>query len=190
MNNTQTHTHWKRLYNPNYFGCWCMEDGKDMVLTIDHVVQESVSDEKGKQEMCMVVHFKENVKPLICNKTNAKSIEKQAESAYIEDWAGVQLQFYADHNVRFGRDRVDGVRIRPKVTVPPAAAEPVPPSEPELICTECGQLIVGVAANGKEYPAAKVAAAAQKKCGKLLCWDCALREAASAPKEENEDETL
>ena len=40
-----TKTHWKKLYNPNYFGAWCFEPGKDMVLTVDHVIQEVVSDE-------------------------------------------------------------------------------------------------------------------------------------------------
>ncbi len=158
-------THWKRLYNPNYFGCWCFEDGKDMVLTIDRTVQEPVSDEKGKQEMCMVIHFKEGVKPLICNKTNAKTIEKLAGSSYIEDWAGLCIQLYADHNVRFGRERVDGVRIRPTA---PKKAEP-PAKE---LCMDCGREIAPVTVDGKQYSAAQIARAAVKKYGAALCMDC------------------
>ena len=36
-----TKTHWKKLYNPNYFGAWCFEPGKDikssMVRYLNHV---------------------------------------------------------------------------------------------------------------------------------------------------------
>ena len=115
-----TKTHWKKLYNPNYFGAWCFEPGKDMVLTVDHVIQEVVSDEKGRKEQCMVVYFRERgAKPMICNKTNSKSLEKLAGSPYIEDWAGVKLQLYVDHNVRFGspccRNRIHSVLLKSSI---------------------------------------------------------------------------
>lgn len=174
-------THWKRLYNPNYFGCWCFEDGKDMVLTIERTVQEPVSDEKGKQEMCMVIHFRENVKPLICNKTNAKTIEKLAGSSYIEDWAGLCIQLYADHNVRFGRERVDGVRIRP--TAPKKAQQP--PEEQRETCVDCGKEITTAVVDGKQYTVAQILRAAEKKYGAALCMDC-YRKRQAAPGEEAE----
>lgn len=160
-------THWKKLHNPNYFGCWCFEEGMDMVLTIRHVTQEPVKDENGRQEQCMVIHFAEpGAKPLICNKTNAKMLEKLCGSAYIEDWAGTRIQLYADHNVRFGKERVDGVRIRPRVTL----SGPAP-----ILCTDCGKAISGGEFGGKAYTAAQIAAINQKRYGVPLCAECSAK---------------
>lgn len=162
-----TKTHWKKAYNPNYFGAWCFAPGQDMVLTIASVAQEPVSDEKGKTELCMVVHWAENgAKPLICNKTNAKAIEKLVGSPYIEDWKGQRLQLYVDHNVRFGREKVDGVRIRPRVTM---SQEPAP-----IICEECGKSVQGVG----NYTAQQVAGTNKARYGVVLCAECSSRKKA------------
>lgn len=173
-------THWKKLYNPNYFGCWCFEPGKDMVLTIHHVAQELVCDEKGKQEQCMVIHFAEpGAKPLICNKTNSKSIEKQSGSPYIEDWAGIRIQLYADHNVRFGKERVDGVRIRPRVTM---GQEPAP-----VLCEDCGRAVTDTETGGKTYTAAQIVALSVKRHGRKLCMECAQKASQASSGEEPSD---
>ena len=40
-NITTQHLHWKRAFNPDWFGSWCLPDGKDVVLTIaavDHFI--------------------------------------------------------------------------------------------------------------------------------------------------------
>lgn len=168
-----TKTHWKKAYNPNYFGAWCFEPGNDMVLTVASVGQELVRDETGREEQCMVVRWQEPAaKPLICNKTNAKAIEKLVGSPYIEDWAGHRLQLYVDHNVRFGRERVDGVRIRPRVTMTSAPAP--------VLCEECGKVVQGVG----EYTAQQVAATTKARYGVTLCADCsAKRKAAQSASE-------
>lgn len=166
-NESATKTHWKKAYNPNYFGSWCFEPGKDMVLTVSGVAQEPVSDEKGKTELCMVIHWREpGAKPLICNKTNAKAIEKLVGSPYIEDWPGHRLQLYIDPNVRFGRERVGGVRIRPRVTM---ANEPTP-----VLCEECGKAVQGVG----NYTAQQVAATNKARYGVVLCAECSTKKKA------------
>lgn len=173
-------THWKKLYNPNYFGAWCFEPGKDMILTVDHVAQESVSDEKGRKEQCMVVYFRERgAKPMICNKTNSKSLEKLTNSPYIEDWAGVKVQLYVDHNVRFGSDRVDGVRIRKQVTLKDEA--------PPVLCEECGKAVVETEVDGKTFTAAQIVSSGMKKYGKRLCMECYRKAAQTATEEASGD---
>lgn len=167
-------THWKKLYNPNYFGCWCFDPGKDMVLTVRHAAQELVCDEKGKQEQCMVIHFAESgAKPLICNKTNSKMLEKLANSPYIEDWSGLKIQLYADHNIRFGKERVDGVRIRPRVTL-------VQETAPTL-CADCGKVVADTEVDGKTYTAAQIVALSVKRYGKKLCMECAQKAKEGGP---------
>ena len=153
-------THWKKLYNPNYFGTYCFEDDTDIILTIKSIAQENVVGEGGRSELCNVMHFMENVKPLICNKTNCKTIEKLFKTPIIEEWCGRKIQLYADHNVRFGKEIVEGVRIRP--FLPKIDSQ-------EVKCSDCGNNIQP--ANGMN--AQQLAGYTQKKYGAPLCAECA-----------------
>lgn len=104
-------THWKKLTNPDYLGAYSFEEGKDMIVTIKEVTQETITGAKGEREECVVAHFENGVKPLILNKTNMKRIEKVAESPYIEEWGGVNLQLYTEKVPAFGTV-TDAVRVR------------------------------------------------------------------------------
>lgn len=158
-------THWKKLHNPNYFGCYCFKGDEDIILTVKNVAKETVKDDKGRDSECMVINFVENIKPFICNKTNAKMIEKLYGTPFIEDWGGHKLQFYADRNVRFGRDKVEGVRIRP---FKPTSA--IPNTETPK-CDECKKDITGFG----EYTALQIAQRNNAKYGQTICIDCATK---------------
>jgi hypothetical protein len=111
---TEIKTHWKKLHNPDYIGAYAFQPGEEKILTIASVTQEDVKNKDGKTDTVMTVRFKEkDVKPLICNVTNAKAIEKVAGSGYIEDWTGVPIQLYVTEVSAFGAT-VDAVRVRPK----------------------------------------------------------------------------
>lgn len=172
------HIHWKKAFNPNYFGGWCFDEGKDMVLTIADVKEELVTGEKGAQEMCLVVHWKEpGAKPLICNKTNGESIAKLVGSDYIDKWVDTPVQLYFDPSVKFGRERVGGVRIRP--TKPTIKEKPI-------LCTVCGKAVSAAEINGVMTAPARIAAAAQKRFGRVMCWDCVQAQNQSAEGEGHE----
>lgn len=113
MTKTLPKTHWKKLYNPNYIGAYSLEEGKDMVLTIKMVLVEPVTSSDGKAEDCTVIKWHEDAKPMILNKTNAKTISKLIGSPYIEDWPGNKVQLYVAKVKAFG-DLVDALRVRPK----------------------------------------------------------------------------
>ena len=161
----QEKTHWKKLHNPNYFGCYCFKGDEDIILTVKNVEKELVKDDKGRDSECMIIHFTEDVKPFICNKTNAKMIEKLYKTPYVEEWGGHKLQFYADRNVRFGRDTVEGVRIRP---FKPTSAVPV--SEVP-ICEECTKAVTGF----NEFTALQIAQRNNAKYGETICIACATK---------------
>lgn len=155
-------THWKQLINMDYIGAYALPDGNDLTLTIDHVVKENVTGNNGKKEMCMVAYFKEkDYKPMILNRTNAKSITALAGSPYIEKWQGQRITLYAT-TTRLGGDTVECLRIRPTV------AEKTAP----LHCEICGQVIEGAAGLTPEQFAMNT----RKKFGKNLCMDCAMAE--------------
>jgi hypothetical protein len=118
---TELKTHWKKLHNPDYIGAYAFQPGEEKVLTIASVTQEDVKNKDGKSDTVMTVRFKEkDVKPLICNVTNAKAIEKVAGSGYIEDWTGVPIQLYVTEVSAFGVNSRCGPR-------PPETPQTIPP---------------------------------------------------------------
>ena len=146
-------THWKKLTNPDYLGAYALEDGKDMVVTIEYVRSETVTGPDGKREECPVAHFKDGIKPMILNVTNMKTIAKIYGTPFIENWAGKKIQLYVAQVSAFGTV-TDALRIR----------EYVPKSE-EYFCEICGEIIEPY---GK-LSAAQLAQGSLKKYGAVLC---------------------
>lgn len=157
-------THWKKLQNPDYIGSWAFDPGQEMVVTISGVNQQEVIGSDGKRETCTIVHFAEQIKPLILNTTNAKAISKVAKSEYIEDWVGHKIQLYVDRVRAFG-EVVDAVRVRP---TKPKPVQEIPP------CEHCGQALTP--AFGKDL--AGLMEYSRANTGKILCANCLKEEAA------------
>lgn len=109
-------THWKKLQNPNYLGAYSLQPGEEPILTITKVGLEMVVGTDGKKDECTVAHFKENVKPMILNATNCKTINKICGTPYIEKWEGQKIQVFATTVKAFG-DEVEALRIRPKAPI-------------------------------------------------------------------------
>ena len=68
-----------------------------------------------------IAYFHENIKPLVLNSTNSKTIKRFAKSSFIEDWTDILLELYPDHNVKYKGETVGGIRIKPtqpKLTKP------------------------------------------------------------------------
>lgn len=104
-------THWKKAFNPNYLGAWSLEEGKDMVVTIEAAKREELTNTDGKKEECLVLYLK-GQKPMVCNKTNAKTISIVTGSPYLEDWPGKSIQLYVEQVRAFG-ETVPALRVRP-----------------------------------------------------------------------------
>ena len=107
----QIKTHWKQLINPDYLGAYSLQPNEVLTLTISKVVKESVKGTGGKKQECMVVHFQEKQKPMILNRTNAKTISKVYGTPLIEDWAGKKIRIYAELVDAFG-EQVEALRIK------------------------------------------------------------------------------
>lgn len=159
-------THWKQLQNNDWIGAYALQDGQDLTLTIDKAMQEQVTGNNGKREMCLTVHWLErDYKPMIVNRTNAKTITKVTGSPYIEDWHGKQITLYVD-TTRLGSDLVECLRIRPYA---PKQTKQTATANTELVCADCGKPIT----DAYGMSAAQVADSTSKKYGRPLCADCA-----------------
>jgi hypothetical protein len=155
--------------NPEYLGAYSLEDGKDIVLTIDYIKVETVTGTDGKKEDLPVCHWKEPEKSMILNATNMKMIAKVLNSNFVEDWSGKKVQIGTEKVRAFG-DVVDALRIRryaPKQTSTAHA---------ELVCADCGKPIT----DAYGMSAAQVADSTAKKYGRPLCADCATAAAGKA----------
>ena len=155
-------THYRKLMNPEYLGAYSLEDGKDIVLTIDYIKVETVTGTDGKKEDLPVCHWKEPEKSMILNATNMKMIAKVLNSNFVEDWSGKKVQIGTEKVRAFG-DVVDALRIRRYAPKQTATAHT------ELVCADCGKPIT----DAYGMSAAQVADSTAKKYGRQLCADCA-----------------
>lgn len=153
-------THWKKLTNPDYLGAYALEPNQDLVVTIKSVANEVVVGTDGKKETCSVMRFVEDVKPMVLNATNSKTITKLLKTPYIEKWAGRKIQIYVEKGIKAFGDIVDALRIRPYL-----------PVEKELKCADCGGKIEAL---GKRT-ADVMAQYTLDKYGRMLCSECATK---------------
>lgn len=160
-------THWKKLTNPDYLGAYSLDDGRDIVATIDHVVQEKVTGADGKSEECVVCYFKGGVKKMILNATNLKTITKLLGTPFIEDWAGRKIQIGIEKVKAFG-EVVEALRVRKTA-----------PKSVEIRCEACQSVITP--ANGMTPE--QLAAYTKKKYGASICAECAKKAAERAKAE-------
>ena len=157
-------THWKKIVaESDYLGEADFQEGEEKVATIAHVnPEEEVQTAEGKSKKA-VVHFAEDLKPMILNVARSKAIEKVAGSPYFEDWRGVPIQLYIEHGIKAFGDVVSAVRVRPRR---PAIKQAVK-------CEDCGRDITGASGKSAEY----IAKYTKHNYGVALCFECATNRA-------------
>lgn len=153
-------THWKSLTNPNYLGEYSLPNGQDLTVTIDYVKKETVVSTNGKKEEEVVAHLIGGHKPFILNKTNMKQIEKLTGSRFVEDWKGKSIIVYFDPTIKFGKEIVGGLRIRPFLPEIKSV---------QYMCSNCQKPISSSQGKSAEW----VAKYTKQKYGTALCADCA-----------------
>lgn len=175
-----------QMRDSEYLGAEDIDDGAEPVLTIANLWNGMVTLQRGKENKD-VLSFAEKrvpgimqVRPLIINSTNRKTLRKLYGDAKASTLVGKQIQLYIDHNVRDPQDGgiTDGIRIRPHKPRM-QKQEPIPP------CTDCGNPIEP--AMGKD--ARWLAAYTAKNYGVPLCASCAQKrkEAANSAAETQQE---
>jgi len=99
------------------------EDG--VVLTIKGFRNETIKGDDG-EEVKMVMHFEENYKPMIVNRTNAQLIGIATGAANAGEARGKEIIVYNDPTVGFGGKITGGIRIRKLQGAPKQAAKADP----------------------------------------------------------------
>ena len=155
-----------------YLGAEDIEPGTEPVLTIKALYNGMITLARGKERHDVIAFMEESipgsinqVRPLVVNSTNRKTLRKLYKATSAEALVGKKIQLYLEPNVRDPStgDRVDGIRIRPRIPST-AKAEPVK-------CVECGNVIQAVGG----YSAEDIARINKGRYGRVLCADCSKR---------------
>ena len=154
-----------------YLGAEDIDPGTEPVLTISALYNGYITLQRGKENKDVIVFAEEkvpginNVRPLVCNATNRKTLKKLFKSVTAEALVGKRIQLYIDNKVRDPQtgELTDGIRIRQRV---PATQKAEP-----IICENCGKPIKPIG----QYSAEDIAKINQQRYGKKLCGDCSKR---------------
>lgn len=110
-------THYRKVFDSPYLSS--ADIVEPTTLTIGRVSQEPDKTKKTKDTFNTAYFAErdlrpgEKLKPMILNATNSKEMAKITGSPFIEDWQGIRVVVWVDKAVRFGKDTVEGLRIRP-----------------------------------------------------------------------------
>lgn len=102
------------MFDRNYLGHLDL-GGRDVTLTITKVKGGELIAVGGRKSRKPIVHFSADIKPLICNKTNAKTIAAMY-SNITEEWVGKRITLFTSMTRNpDGGGEVECIRVRPKV---------------------------------------------------------------------------
>lgn len=110
-------TNYRTVYKSDHLGVIDLEEiierGDKLIFTIKEVKQEFGTKVAGNKIDANICYFKEPIKPLVLNSTNAKVLKNLSGSAFIENWANMIIEVYIDATVKMKGEVVGGVRIKP-----------------------------------------------------------------------------
>lgn len=109
--------HYRKVFKSDHLGSADLEDfieeKKSLVFNIREVKQEIGATVAGKKGNFNIAYFVEQIKPLVLNATNSKTVKMFAGgSPFVEDWKNIPVELYIDENVKMKGEIVGGIRIR------------------------------------------------------------------------------
>lgn len=152
-----------------YMGAEDIEQGTEPVLTIKALYNGMITLARGKERHDVIAFVEESVpgsinqvRPLVVNSTNRKTLRKLYKSTSADALVGKKIQLFLQPGVRDPStgDKVDGIRIRD--VIPKGAKYSAPK------CEACGKEITGLTGFAPE----QIAETNRKRYGMALCVAC------------------
>jgi hypothetical protein len=150
---------WTKIIDPNFINAELIgAEGAEKVVTITDIDFAECYDEQTKKKVQKESIFFQECKPLVLNKTNAKTLKKifSPNSDDPKDCIGHQVILKVEKVKAFGKV-VDAIRIK---------------EYSETKCEGCGNVILPGA--GKSV--AELVEISKRNCGKALCIACMKKE--------------
>jgi hypothetical protein len=129
--NDTTKTHFRKAFDSPYLSS--ADITEPTTLTIARVTLEADRTKKTKDKFNTAwfsekeIRPGEPLKPMILNATNSKTLKSITGTPFIDDWTGVKVTVFVDQNVRFGKEIMEGLRIRKpqtRATLTPSQTKP------------------------------------------------------------------
>lgn len=146
---------WEKVIDNNFISSEMIgTEGAEKVVTIKDIDMAECYDEQTKQKVKKRTVFFEECKPLVLNKTNAKTLKRlfSPNSDNPADCVGHKITLKVEKVKAFGK-MTDAIRIK---------------EFSEEKCPECGGIIVPYAGRTVE----EVKKMAQEHFGKVMCGKC------------------
>lgn len=146
---------WVKVLDPNFISAELIGTaGAEKVVTITNIDFAECYDEQTKQKVNKQTVFFEETKPLVLNKTNAKTLKRlfSPNSDNPADCIGHKVTLKVETIKAFGK-QTDCIRIK---------------EYSETKCEECGKVILP--ASGKSVD--ELVEISKRNCGKTLCIAC------------------
>lgn len=153
----------------DYLGVIDFAPNAEPVLTIDALYNGEITLSQGKQKKKVITFVEERVpginevRPLVLNRTNWKTLKKLFGEMTAATLKGKKIQLYLQSGVRNPGTKEIGSGIRIRDKIPTAGAKYVAPK-----CEECGKDITGLGSFTPEQIAQKN----KERYGKCLCVEC------------------
>ena len=150
---------WLKIVDPNFINAELIgTEGAEIVVTIKDIDFAECYDEGTKQKVMKQSVFFEETKPLVLNKTNAKTLKKlfSPNSDKPQEAVGHRVILKVEKVRAFGKT-VDAIRIR---------------EYSEIKCDDCGKPILPWAG----HSVSEIVEMGNKNCGRALCVDCMKQE--------------
>ena len=167
-----------------YLGAEDIEPGTEPILTIKALYNGMITLQRGRENKDVIVFEEEkvpginNVRPLVCNATNRKTLKKLYKAVTADALVGKRVQLFIDNKVRDPQtgELTDGIRIRPRI--------PAEKKAEAIICEQCGKPIKAIG----QFSSEQIAGINQKRYGKKLCGECSKKIGEQADQEEQKQE--
>ena len=153
----------------DYLGAIDFAPNAEPVLTIDALYNGEITLSQGKQKKKVITFVEERVpginevRPLVLNRTNWKTLKKLFGEMTAATLKGKKIQLYLQSGVRNPGTKEIGSGIRIRDKIPTAGAKYLAPK-----CEECGRDITGLGSFTPEQIAQKN----KERYGKRLCVEC------------------
>jgi hypothetical protein len=111
-------TNYRNVFKSDHLGVVdvdeLLEAGNKPIFTISHVNQEMGAKVAGRKINANIAYFVENIKPLVLNATNSKTMQTLTGSCFVENWQNVTVELYIDRDAKLKGEVVGGVRVSPR----------------------------------------------------------------------------
>ena len=132
-------TTWPELEPSNYLTSDYFEKNEEKALTVKEVKLEKVLNPKiNKSEDKLVAYWEEDLPPMILGaKKTRRALTEVTGTNRPAKWTGARVLVYFDPDVKFGKEKVGGLRVR---NYPPKDAKQEPAAN-QVSCSVCNQYI-------------------------------------------------